>query len=102
MLQRLLDKLQQIRDALDDDAFFNVVGEVLPAARIERVLLDYYAGRLGDEDLEDRLLRDTDEKRFRNICQNALEGLASKNLNLEMLVEHRAPANRRSARRVSA
>ena len=92
VLQRLLDKLQEIRDALDDDAVFNVVGEVLPAARVERVLRDYYAGRLGDEDLEERLLRDVDEGRFRNICRNALEGLASKKLNLEMLVERRARA----------
>ena len=95
VLQRLLDKLQEIRDALDDDAVFNVVGEVLPAAYVERVLRDYYAGRLGGEDLEERLLRDVDEGRFRNICQNALEGLATKNLNLEMLVERRARARER-------
>jgi SNF2 family DNA or RNA helicase len=78
VLQRLLEKLQEIRDALEDDAVFNVVGEVLPAAHVERVLRDYYAGRLGDADLEDRLLRDVDESQFRAICQNALEGLASK------------------------
>ena len=30
VLDRLLSKLQEIRDALDDDAVFNVVGEVLP------------------------------------------------------------------------
>ena len=95
VLQRLLDKLQEIRDALEDDAVFNVVGEVLPAAHVERVLRDYYAGRLGDEDLEERLLRDVDEGHFRNICQNALEGLASKKLNLEMLVERRARARER-------
>ena len=95
VLQRLLDKLQEIRDALDDDAVFNVVGEVLPAAHVERVLRDYYAGRLGDEDLEERLLRDVDEGHFRNICQNALEGLASRKLNLEMLVERRARARER-------
>ena len=95
VLERLLDKLEEIRDALDDDAVFNVVGEVLPAARVERVLRDYYAGRLGNEDLEDRLLRDVDESRFRNICRNALEGLASKKLNLEMLVERRARARER-------
>ena len=87
VLQRLLDKLQEIRNALNDDAVFNVVGEVLPAAQIERVLRDYYAGKLGDVDLEDRLLRDVDEEQFRAICQNALEGLASKKLNLEMLIE---------------
>ena len=95
VLQRLLEKLQQIRDALDDDAVFNVVGEVLPAAHIERVLRDYYAGRLGDVDLEDRLLKDVDEGHFRAICQTALEGLASKKLNLDMLIERRARAQER-------
>jgi superfamily II DNA or RNA helicase len=92
VLQRLLEKLQEIRNALQDDAVFNVVGEVLPASQIERVLRDYYAGHLGDADLEDRLLHNVDESRFRAICQNALEGLASKQLNLEMLIERRAKA----------
>ena len=92
VLQRLLDKLQEIRDALDDDAVFNVVGEILPSAHVERVLRDFYAGRLGEEDFEDRLLRDVDEGHFRNICQTALEGLAAKKLNLDMLIERRARA----------
>ncbi len=95
VLQRLLEKLQEIRDALDDDAVFNVVGEVLPAAQVERVLRDYYAGRLGDADLEERLLKDVDEGHFRSICQTALEGLAAKKLNLDMLVERRARAQER-------
>ena len=95
VLQRLHQKLQEIRDALDDDAVFNVVGEVLPAAHVERVLRDYYAGKLGDADLEDRLLKDVDEGHFRAICQTALEGLASKKLNLEMLIERRARAQER-------
>lgn len=95
VLGKLLEKLQQIRDALDDDAVFNVVGEILPAAQMERILRDYYAGKLGDADLEDRLLRNVREDDFRNICQNALEGLASKKLNLAMLVERRAKAQER-------
>ena len=95
VLQRLLDKLQEIRDALDDDAVFNVVGEVLPAAHVERVLRDYYAGKLGDADLEERLLKDVDEGHFRAICKTALEGLAAKRLNLEMLIERRARAQER-------
>ncbi len=95
VLRRLLEKLQEIRNALDDDAVFNVVGEVLPAPHIERVLREYYAGRLGDADLEERLLRNVDENHFRAICQNALEGLASKKLNLEMLIERRARAQER-------
>ena len=95
VLQRLLDKLQEIRDALDDDAVFNVMGEVLPSAHVERVLRDYYAGNLGDADLEDRLLKDVDEGHFRAICQTALEGLAAKKLNLDMLIERRARAQER-------
>ncbi len=95
VLQRLLDKLQEIRDALDDDSVFNVVGEVLPSAHVESVLRDYYAEKLGDADLEERLLQDVDEGHFRAICQTALEGLASKKLNLDMLVERRAKAQER-------
>jgi hypothetical protein len=53
---------------------------VLPAPHVERVLRDYYAGKLGDADLEDRLLRNVDENHFRSICQNALQGLAAKKL----------------------
>ncbi len=95
VLQKLLDKLQEIRDALEDDAVFNVVGEILPASHIERILRDYYAGKMGDADLEERLLHPVDENRFRSICQNALEGLATKKLNLEMLIERRARAQER-------
>lgn len=95
VLERLLEKLQEIRNALDDDAVFNVVGEVLPAAHVERVLRQYYAGELGDADLEERLLRNVDSEHFRAICQTALEGLATRNLNLAMLVERRAQAQER-------
>jgi superfamily II DNA or RNA helicase len=92
ILDRLLEKLNEIRKALEDDTVFNVVGEILPSAQMERILRDYYAGNLGEADLEDRVLRDVSEDRFRAICQNALEGLASKKLNLQMLVERRARA----------
>ena len=95
VLRRLLEKIQEIRDALDDDAVFNVVGEVLPATEVERVFRDYYAGKLGNAALENRLLRDIDETRFREICQTALEGLATRRLNLDLLVEQRARAQER-------
>ena len=78
VLQKLLDKLQEIRDALESDSVFNVVGEILPPNEIERILRDYYAGKIGNADLEERLLRDVKEDHFRAICQNALEGLATK------------------------
>ena len=62
---------------------------------MERVLREFYAGKLGEADLEDRLLKDVDENHFRSICQTALEGLASKKLNLDMLTERRARAKER-------
>lgn len=46
--------------------------------------------RAGDGDLEDRLLKDADEGRFQDIYRNALEGRASRKLDLELLVERRA------------
>lgn len=95
VLHRLLEKLKEIRDALDDDTVFNVVGEILSPAHIERVLRDFYAGRLGQADMEARILGPIEEERFRAICQNALEGLATRNLNLQMLVERRARARER-------
>ena len=95
VLQKLLDKLQEIRDALESDSVFNVVGEILPPNEIERILRDYYAGKIGNADLEERLLRDVKEDHFRAICQNALEGLATKKLNLEMLIERKALAQER-------
>ena len=95
VLDKLLERLQEIRDALDEDAVFNVVGEILPAAHIDHILRDYYAGKLGEQDLETRILRDVSEDRFRAICRTALEGLATKKLNLSMVVERRARAQER-------
>ena len=40
----------------------------MPAAQIERIRRDYYAGKLGEEDMEDRLLRGVDKDHFRAIC----------------------------------
>ena len=95
VLKRLLEKLREIRDALESDSVFNVVGEVYPASHIERIFRDYYAGKLGEGDVEEMILEPATEQRFRDICQNALEGLATKNLNIQMLVERRAKAQER-------
>ncbi|HEY3852954.1 MAG TPA: helicase-related protein [Verrucomicrobiae bacterium] len=95
VLHKLLEKLQAIRDALDEDSVFNVVGEVLPANQVERLLRDFYAGKLSADDIEARLEVEVQEEDFRNICKSALEGLAKRNLNLPMLVERRALAQER-------
>ena len=44
VLQRLLEKLQEIRNALDDDAVFNVVGELLRRTSIACCVTTTLAG----------------------------------------------------------
>lgn len=95
VLQKLLDKLQEIRDALNDDAVFDVVGEVLPANQVERLLRDFYAGRRGEEDVHAQLEMVVSRDDFERICHSALEGLARRSLNLPMLLEQRALAQER-------
>ena len=95
VLRRLLERLEEIREALEDDAVFNVVGEVLPAAQIDRVFRAYYEGRLAEDEVGNRMLDGFDEQRFREICQAALEGLATRQLNLAMITERRAQADAR-------
>jgi hypothetical protein len=95
VLQRLLGKLQEIRDALQDDAVFDVVGEVLPANHVERLLRDFYAGRLGEEDLHARLEVAVNKQDFEQICNSALESLSRRTLNIPMLIEQRALAKER-------
>ena len=52
VLQRLLQKLQEIRDALDDDAVFNVVGEVPVVFAINKVdLKDEVMILFGDKEI---------------------------------------------------
>ncbi len=73
VLQRLLEKLQEIRNALDDDAVFNVVGEVLPAAQSSGCCATTMPATLAMPTSK-TASHNVDEGQFRAICQNALEG----------------------------
>jgi len=95
VLQKRLDKLQEIRDALESDAVFDVVGKVVPANQVERLLREFYAGDCGEEDIYARLEVMVNKDDFEHICNSALEGLARRSLNLPMLVEQRALAKER-------
>jgi SNF2 family DNA or RNA helicase len=95
VLQKLLDKLQEIRDALESDSVFDVVGEVVPSNQVERLLREFYAGDCGEEDVYARLEVIVNKDDFEHICNSALEGLAKRTLNLPMLVEQRALAQER-------
>ena len=86
VLQKLLERLREIRRKLGTDQVFDVVGEVFPANLLEKLFRDLYARRTNEHDIKDRIVRETDPARFREITQSALEGLAKKELNLSAIL----------------
>src|SRR5581483_17571 len=54
VLGTLLERLDEIRSALGSDQVFDVVGEVVPANFVERLLRDHYAGRVSRDELLER------------------------------------------------
>jgi len=96
VLDRLLDRLREIRAELGTDQVFDVVGEVFPANQLEKMLRDLYAGRTTQQALLDRIVHDLDLERFRRICNSTLESLTQRQLvNLSAIVGKRAEARER-------
>ena len=86
VLQKLLDRLAEIRKDLGTDQVFDVVGEVFPANLLEKLLREMYARQTDEHQIEDRIVRDVSPERFRAITESALEGLAKRELNLSAIV----------------
>jgi superfamily II DNA or RNA helicase len=95
VLARLLDRLRQIREDLGTDQVFDVVGEVFPGNLLERLFRDLYTRRTNVPDIEARIVRDVDPRRFRAITESTLEGLARKELNLSAIVGKSVEARER-------
>ncbi len=95
VLERLLDRLKEIRNELGSDQVFDVVGQVIPANYLERLFRDLYAGRVSRQDVLDRVVTDLDRERFAHICRSTLEGLAKRELNLSAILGKTAEAKER-------
>src|SRR5207248_6275055 len=67
VLQKLLDRLREIRWELGSDQVFDVVGEVFPANLLERLFREMYARRTDETAIADRIVRDVTPDRFRAI-----------------------------------
>ena len=63
-----------------------MVGEIFPANLLEKLFRDLYARRTNEHAITDRIVREIDPTRFREITESALEGLAKKELNLSAIV----------------
>jgi len=95
VLQKLLDRLREIRRELGTDQVFDVVGEVFPSNLLERLFRDMYARLTDEHKIQDRIVRDVNPARFRAITESALEGLAKKELNLSAIAGKSAEAKER-------
>jgi superfamily II DNA or RNA helicase len=95
VLQKLLERLREIRSELGTDQVFDVVGEVFPANLLERLFRDLYARRTDVPNIEARIVRDVSPDRFRAITESTLEGLAKKELNLSAIVGKSVEAKER-------
>jgi superfamily II DNA or RNA helicase len=95
VLQKLLDRLREIRRELGTDQVFDVVGEVFPSNLLERLFRELYARRLDVPGIEDRIVREVNPARFRAITDSALEGLARRSLNLSAIVGKSVEARER-------
>ncbi len=95
VLSKLLERLHEIRAELGTDQVFDVVGEVFPANRLEKLFREMYLQREAAPTIEARIVKEVDAERFRRITHSTLEGLAKKELNLQALIGKSAEARER-------
>jgi len=95
VLDKLLERLKEIRSALGTDQVFDVVGDVFSANMLERLIRDLYARKTTLQNVLDRVVEEVDIERFKRICRSTLEGLAKKELNLSAIVGKSAEAKER-------
>lgn len=89
VLQRLFERLHHIEMDLDPDQMgtvFNVLGDIFPSNEIERMLRKMYANNMTIKEIDDRIVKEVDVERFREITHSTLEGLAKRDLNLSALL----------------
>ena len=60
VLQKLLERLREIRNELGTDQVFDVVGEIFPANLLEKLFRDMYARRTNEHAITDRIVREID------------------------------------------
>lgn len=89
VLEKLFDRIEHIEEALDPGRtgkIFNVLGDLFPSNELERMLRDMYARNQTERVVIDRIVKEVDTKRFAEITNSTLEGLAKKHLNLSAVI----------------
>ena len=89
VLQKLFERIRAIEADLDPDntgKVFNVLGDIFPANQLERLIREMYAHNQTEESIKNRIVEQVDLKRFKEIANSALEGLAKRELNLSAII----------------
>ena len=77
VLAKLLERLREIRKELGNDSVFDVVGEIFPGKLLERLFRDLYARRTNVHAIEDRIVKDVNLERFRDITESTLDSFSA-------------------------
>jgi len=95
VLHRLLERLREIRKELGTDQVFDVVGEIFPSNRLDRLFREMYRQCTNVPSIEARIVEEVNPERFRAITESALEGLAKRDLNMAVITGKSAQARER-------
>ncbi|MGC9400238.1 MAG: helicase-related protein [Anaerolineae bacterium] len=80
ILDRLFEKLDQMREALGSDRVFDIIGEMLPGTRLDELLRDAIFSQRRMEEIEQHI-EDVDEASLRRTMEEAfLTGLATRHI----------------------
>ncbi|MDD2509907.1 MAG: DUF3883 domain-containing protein [Syntrophomonas sp.] len=98
VLNKLFERIRKIEDDLDPKRtgkVFNVLGDIFPANELEKMVRNMYTRNTTEDVIKDRIIKEVDTERFKNITHSALEGLAKKELNLLAIIGKSAEARER-------
>ena len=96
ILERIFDKLSQIRDHLGSDRVFDVIGEVLVGKSLKDLIVDAIANRRTMEEILEDFERIPDEEAIKKVRETSLEALATRHIDLTRILgeQRRAIENR--------
>jgi superfamily II DNA or RNA helicase len=96
ILERLFEKLSQIRDHLGSDRVFDVIGEVLAGKSLKDLIVDAIANRRTMDDILKDFERIPDEEAIKRVREASFEALVTKHIDLTRILgeQRRAMENR--------
>jgi superfamily II DNA or RNA helicase len=87
ILERLFEKLERMRDALGSDRVFDIVGEIIPGARLDALLKDAIFNQRRIEEIEQQIEAVDQEEMERTLERVFSMGLATRHIDYTGLLK---------------